>query len=253
MSHSLSLMNFPSQADAYHFAFAGVQWSLILQLLILDITLGLNNIVGIAPVCASIPRGQRRRVLVRACISAFLLRVTMLTAAQALTLVPHLSFFAGIYLCYLAYRLVVEHRPHREPVADSIPVIRPTRNQWRIAGTIAFVDASLSIDNVIALAAAIHALQGANMVLTPVFQDTIGSGASTLSVSIMGLLYAATAVAISIPLVLTSAVAIAPVLNRSRWLTWGGAVLLAWAGISVAVADSWFQETLRWIQRLHGH
>ncbi|WP_347558135.1 hypothetical protein [Robbsia sp. KACC 23696] len=232
------MMTFPLHAEV--FTLGGVHWASVVQLLILDLTLGLNNIVGIAPICAAIPPGERRRVLLLACVGAFVLRVTMLSAAQLLTLLPHLSLLAGVYLCYLGYRLVVDQRDRKTRTLR--PSATAPHTRWYLARRIVAVDAALSIDNVAALAAAAHALLGAGVALAP-FAHPLQATAPGLS----ALLYCALAVAFSIPIVMASAVALAPLLNRTAWLTWIGAGLLVWSGLSLATSDPWCHVALRWL------
>jgi predicted tellurium resistance membrane protein TerC len=227
------------------FTFANLQWTTVIQLLILDLTLGLNNIVGVAPIGAAIPHGRRRRVLCLASLGAFVLRVVMLATAQVLTLLPHLSLLAGVYLCYLGYRLVMDRRDRTARIDRGIPPNVEKPKSRHLARRIAIVDASLSIDNVAALVAAAHAMLGTTAMLTPL--PHLVPNATT---SVTALVYCCIAVAVSIPLVMSCAVALAPLLNRTAWLTWLGAALLVWSGLSVAAADPWWLAVLRHIQHV---
>ena len=231
------MTTFPLHFEA--FTFAGLQWTSIIQLLILDLTLGLNNLVGIAPICALIPGGERRHVLILACLGAFVLRIAMLAAAQVLTLLPHLSLLAGLYLCYLGYRLIMDRRERTARIETSASPNAEKTKSTHLAGRIAIVDASLSIDNVAALVAAAHVMLGTAAVLSP-----LQALAPTPDVTVSAFIYCCVAVALSIPLVMTCALGLAPLLNRAAWLTWLGAALLVLSGLSVAVADPWWRSAL---------
>jgi predicted tellurium resistance membrane protein TerC len=234
--------------------FSTVQWDVIAKLALLDATLGINNIVGIAPICAALVPGQRVRAIAGGCVLAWLLRGIMLCLAQFLNAVPHLALFAGAYLMYLGYRAIQDrshaHRQRLLTMVTSLPA-RPTAHApapvptrtLRAVRDIAFADAALSIDNVLAVAALAHVLTN----------TTAGTASTSSLLTVFGHAgwrandYAIVGVAISIPLVMLCAAMLAPLLARSLWLTWCGAGLLGCAGATLALHDTWLSAVRDWI------
>jgi predicted tellurium resistance membrane protein TerC len=82
---------------------------------------------------------------------------------------------------------------------------------WAAIGTIAAADASMSLDNVMAIAALSHGSQ----------------------------LLMALGVLLSIPLVIAGAAIISKLIGRFPVLVWAGGALLAWVAGGIIAADPW--------------
>ena len=136
-----------------------------------------------------------------------MLRIVFTALVAALLSTPFLKIAAALLLVYVAVKLVVDEEG---PGADKIAA---SDRLWPAIRTIAVADAIMSLDNVLAIAAAAH---GSTLLL------------------VFGLL-------ISIPLIVAGAAIIAAILDRLPILLWAGAALLGWAAGGLFVTDPWLQ------------
>src|SRR5665647_3699814 len=117
-------------------------------------------------------------------------------------LLPYLKIVGGLALFYIAAKLLVPDDPE-EGEAEA------AEHLWRAVRIVAIADIIMSLDNVIAIAAA----AGGNMALL-----------------VLGL-------AISIPLIVAGAALIMALLDRFPILVWAGAALLGWIVGEVIATD----------------
>jgi YjbE family integral membrane protein len=133
---------------------------------------------------------------------AVLLRIVFTVFVAALLTLPYLKIIGGLALFYIAAKLLVPEDPDADETEAS-------EHLWRAVKIVAVADIIMSLDNVIAIAAA---AQG-NMALL-----------------VIGL-------AISIPLIVAGAALIMALLDRFPLLVWAGAALLGWIVGEVIVTD----------------
>jgi YjbE family integral membrane protein len=124
---------------------------------------------------------------------AVVLRIVFTVVIASLMLLPYLKIIGGLALFYIAAKLLV-------PEDESEEGVEAVEHLWRAVRIVAIADIVMSLDNVIAIAAA---AQG-NMILL-----------------VIGL-------AISIPLIVAGAALIMTLLDRFPILVWAGAALLGW-------------------------
>jgi YjbE family integral membrane protein len=105
---------------------------------------------------------------------------------------PYLKIIGGILLLWIAVQLLLENADEKD--------IKESNNIWGAVRVIAVADLVMSLDNVVAIAAAAHG----NWLLI-----IIGLG-------------------ISIPLIVFGAQLVIMMLERWPWLVWFGAALLGW-------------------------
>jgi YjbE family integral membrane protein len=117
-------------------------------------------------------------------------------------LLPYLKIVGGLALFYIAAKLLVPDDPD-EGEAEAV------EHLWRAVRIVAVADIIMSLDNVIAIAAA----AGGNMALV-----------------VLGL-------AISIPLIVAGAALIMALLDKFPILVWAGAALLGWIVGEVIATD----------------
>ena len=117
-------------------------------------------------------------------------------------LLPYLKIVGGVALFYIAAKLLVPDDPEKDGAA-------PAEHLWRAVRIVAVADIIMSLDNVIAIAAAAEG----NMALL-----------------VLGL-------AISIPLIVAGAALIMALLDRFPVLIWAGAALLGWIVGQVIATD----------------
>jgi YjbE family integral membrane protein len=184
-------------------------WVALLKIMWINILLSGDNAVVIAMACRGLPHRQRVWGMILGAGVAVLLRVVFTVFVAALMQLPYLKIVGGLALFYIAAKLLVpEDEDHSETEA--------TEHLWRAVKIVAIADIIMSLDNVIAIAAA---AQG-NMALL-----VIGLG-------------------VSIPLIVAGAALVMALLDRFPILVWAGAALLGWIVGEVIATDPVIQGYL---------
>jgi len=177
-------------------------WVAVLKIIWINILLSGDNAVVIALACRALPHRQRLWGMVLGAGVAVLLRIIFTGVVASLMLLPYLKIIGGLALFYIAAKLLVPDDPDESDV-------EAVEHLWRAVRIVAVADIIMSLDNVIAIAAA---AQG-NMALL-----------------VLGL-------AISIPLIVAGAALIMALLDRYPILVWAGAALLGWIVGEVIATD----------------
>lgn len=122
-------------------------WLSLLQIVWIDLLLSGDNAVVIALACRSLPPSQRRWGIILGAGAAVGLRIIFALAISYLLGVPFLKIAGAVLLLWIAAKLVLsgEEEAHEVEASDSL---------WRAVRTIAIADAVMSLDNVVAIAAA---------------------------------------------------------------------------------------------------
>lgn len=200
--------------DLTHAAF----WVALGQIIWIDIVLSGDNAVVIALACRSLPDRQRKWGIILGAGTAIGLRIVFAVFIIYLLGVPWLKIIGGVLLLWIAIKLVIpEPEGHGEGAAAPTTLFAAIR-------TIAIADAVMSLDNVIAIAAASH-------------------GSVTLLV--LGLL-------ISIPLIVFGSTLILTIIDRFPVLIYAGAGLLGWISGHMILSDP---AVIGWIgaEAAHGY
>jgi YjbE family integral membrane protein len=184
-------------------------WVALLKIIWINILLSGDNAVVIAMACRGLPRRQRLWGMVLGAGVAVLLRILFTGVVASLMLLPYLKLAGGLALFYIAAKLLVPEEPDETEV-------QAVEHLWRAVRIVAVADIIMSLDNVIAIAAA---AQG-NMALL-----------------VIGL-------AISIPLIVAGAALIMALLDQFPILVWAGAALLGWIVGEVIATDPAIQGYL---------
>jgi YjbE family integral membrane protein len=172
-----------------HYAF----WVALLKIIWINILLSGDNAVVIAMACRGLPAKQRLWGMILGAGVAVLLRIVFTVIIAWLMMLPYLKIIGGLALFYIAAKLLV-------PEDDGEEGVEAVEHLWRAVRIVAIADIVMSLDNVIAIAAA---AQG-NLILL-----------------VLGL-------AISVPLIVAGAALIMTLLDRFPILIWAGAALLGW-------------------------
>lgn len=176
------------------------------QVLLIDVVLAGDNAVAVGLVAAGLPAHQRRKAILAGIVLAAVLRVLFALVAVQLLQVFGLLLAGGLLLLWVAWKLARElRRPGPEPAGGTSapPAGEPpshTKTMRQAMVQIVIADASMSLDNVLAVAAA---ARDHPVVLF------IGLA---LSVALMGF----------------AASIIARALDRHRWIAWVGVAIIAW-------------------------
>jgi YjbE family integral membrane protein len=175
-----------------------------LEVLLINIVLSGDNAVVIGMAAHGLPGRQRRQAIMLGGVLAVLLRLALTIPAERALQVPFLGAAGGLLLAWVAYRLLTsdEDRDHRG-----------VASVWAAVRLMVLADATMSLDNVLAVAA--------------IAQSTTHPG----PVLILGL-------ALSIPIVLLGGGLIATLLERFPWLSWLGAAVLTMTAASLITSDT---------------
>src|SRR5215469_9695654 len=177
-------------------------WVALLKIMWINVLLSGDNAVVIAMACLGLPRRQRLWGMILGAGVAVVLRIIFTVVIAQLMLLPYLKLIGGLALFYIAAKLLV-------PEDEDENEVQAVEHLWRAVRIVAVADIIMSLDNVIAIAAA---AQG------------------NFALILIGL-------AISIPLIVAGAAIIMALLERYPILVWAGAALLGWIVGEVIVTD----------------
>ncbi len=186
-----------------------VGWE-VLEIIWINILLSGDNAILIALACRQLPVTQRRWGVFLGALGGVLLRVIFTLLVVQIMSVPFLKAFGSLLLLFVAVKLLIDETEHSD--------VKAKPNLMGAVTSIIMADAVMSLDNVLAIAAAAH-------------------GSTYLVV--FGL-------ALSVPIVMFGAGFLLKVLERFPILVWAGAGLLGWVSGEMAASDAAVTE------RLHG-
>lgn len=186
----------------------------LLEIIGVNIILSGDNAVVIALACRSLPRRQQRWGVALGSAAAVVLRIVFTVFVVYLMTVPYLKLAGGALLFWIGYQVLQPNDDKAEVnAADHI---------FGAVRTILIADAVMSLDNVIAIAAAAH---GNHLLL------------------VLGLV-------ISVPMVVYGATLLIRVIERFPVLVYFGAGLIGYIGGEVAIGDpavsSWLDSHAHW-------
>lgn len=123
-------------------------WVSVLQIIAIDILLGGDNAIVIALACRRLPEKQRKQGIFWGVVGAIALRVILIFFALQLLAIPFLKIVGGALLLWIGIKLL---QPEDE---DEHGRIEGSTHLMGAIRTIIIADAVMSLDNVIAVAAA---------------------------------------------------------------------------------------------------
>jgi YjbE family integral membrane protein len=176
-------------------------WLAVGKIIWINVLLSGDNALVIAMACRGL-RGRNRiwGMVIGAGVAVVLL-IAFTGIVATLLLLPYLKLVGGIALLVIAAKLLVPEEEGDEIAAGT--------TLWHAIRIVVIADIVMSLDNVIAVAAAAN---------------------GQLSLLILGL-------AISIPMIIAGAALIMLVLDRFPLLIWTGAMLLGWIAGDVIASD----------------
>jgi YjbE family integral membrane protein len=176
-------------------------WVAVVQIIWINILLSGDNAVVIAMACRALPGRQRIWGMAIGAGVASVLLIAFTGIVATLMTLPFLKLVGGVALFWVAYNLLLPDTDDQE--------IEAVGTLWRAIRIVVVADIVMSLDNVIAVAAAAHG----NYLL-------LGLG-----------------LAISIPMVIAGSAAIMAVLARVPALVWAGAAMLGFIAGGLLVTD----------------
>lgn len=177
-------------------------WLSLGKIVWIDVLLSGDNALVIAMVCRGLAPKQRLWGMILGAAGAVLMRVTITATAGEMMGLPYVKAIGGGALLIIAIKLLA-------PPDDDESEHKQASTLLAAIGMVMMADITMSIDNIIAIAAA---AKGDNFLLG------LGLG-------------------FSIPLIVTGASIIVALLDRLPILVWAGAALLGWIAGEVIVAD----------------
>lgn len=129
------------------------------QVVLIDIMLAGDNAIVVGALAASLPVGQRRKVIVFGIVAALVLRIAFAIVATKLMGIIGLIFAGGLLLLWVSWKMYRELHPAGNPgspeiVGDENSGLTPARSFAGAAWAITLADVSMSLDNVLAVAGA---------------------------------------------------------------------------------------------------
>ena len=185
------------QADMLKPAF----WLAVGKIIWINVLLSGDNALVIAMACRGLHPRQRLWGMVIGASVAVVLLITFTGVVATLMVLPYLKLIGGLALLVIAARLLVPEDEGNDVTAGT--------SLWHAVRIVVIADIIMSLDNVIAVAAAAN---------------------GQLSLLVLGL-------AISIPMIIAGAALIMMVLDRFPILVWLGAMLLGWIAGDVIETD----------------
>lgn len=176
-------------------------WPALGQIMLINLILSGDNAVVIALACRALPRKQRKWGIILGAVVAIAMRIAFTFVATQLLSYPWLMLIGSLLLFWIAIKLLVEDGEEKD--------IKELVSVWGAVQTIAIADLVMSLDNVVAIAAA-------------------AKGNWTLI--LIGL-------ATSMPLIIFGATLVMWLLTKLPLLVWAGAALLGWIAGELIVSD----------------
>jgi YjbE family integral membrane protein len=194
----------------------GTNWIFVpIQIFLLDLLLCADNAVIIALASRSLRHDDRRKVVLAGAVGAAAFRLIMTIVASFLLATPYLKLASGLILLVIAVDVIDQQQnDDRDHCAKSAGVSLTRRGSlWLAVSSILLLDATMGLDNVVALAA-------------------LAQGNAWLLLA--GVLF-------SIPLVVLGSVILVETLRylqRHQALINAGCAMLGWVAGDMAVSDS---------------
>jgi YjbE family integral membrane protein len=189
-------------------------WARLVSIVIIDLTLAGDNALVIALAVRNLPRRQQLYGRIWGTAGAVGLRLAFIFIATFLLRVPFLQVAGGLLLIWIAIKLVRQQGGEGGEGGESH--VRQGTSLLEAVWIIIVADAVMSLDNVLAVAAAAH-------------------GDMLLVVFGIGL---------SIPIVIWGSGLLARLMNRFAWIIWVGGGILGYFAVQMILHD---KALVQWI------
>jgi YjbE family integral membrane protein len=207
-------------------------WIAVGQIIWINILLSGDNAVVIALACRSLPPKQRFWGILLGAGAAVVLRILFTVVIAQIMTIPFLKLVGGLLLLWIAVKLIVPTDEHGE---DSV---KAGDTLLRAVWLVTVADIVMSLDNVIAIAAAAETAAAR--------VDITHALSIKTTLIVFGL-------ATSVPLIIAGSALLMALLNRFPILVWAGAGLLGWVAGEIIIKDAavvnWLGEAT--VDRLH--
>src|SRR5256714_8696974 len=185
-------------------------WIAVGKIIWINVLLSGDNALVIALACRGLERRHRLWGMILGAGAAVILRISFTGIVASLMELPYLKLVGGLALLVIAAKLLVPEQEDEDSVQSA-------SHLWAAIQIVVVADIVMSLDNVIAVAAAAN---------------------GSVPLLILGL-------AISVPLIVAGAALIMALLTRVPALGWAGAGLLGWIAGDVIATDPVIQPKLQ--------
>jgi YjbE family integral membrane protein len=177
-------------------------WARVFGIIVIDLTLAGDNALVIALAVRTLPKRQQLLGRIWGTLGAVGLRLAFIAIATFLLRIPFLQAVGGLLLLWIAFKLV-----HHETGAEEH--VRQGGSLSEAIWIIVVADAVMSLDNVLAVAAAAH---------------------GDLRLVVFG-------IALSLPIVVWGSGLLAALMNRFAWIIWLGGGILGYVAGEMILKD----------------
>jgi YjbE family integral membrane protein len=186
-------------------------WISVAQIIAIDILLGGDNAVVIALACRRLPESQRNKGIFWGVFGAIALRLLLIFFALQLLAIPFLKIVGALLLLWIGIKLL---QPEDTDVHADVDA---PQHLFGAVRTIIIADAVMSLDNVVAVAAAAHG----------------------------DILLVAFGIAVSIPIIVWGSKLVLLLMDRFPIIITLGGALLGWIAGGMLVTDAAAEPLLR--------
>lgn len=182
----------------------------LLSVVLIDLTMAGDNVVIMGTIASGLPERERRKVIMFGVGMALIFLIGFALTATWLLHLTGLLLAGGLLLLWVAFNMYRELRPVRVVIADDPETTEiegppATKTFFQAAVQITLADLSMSLDNVLAVAA------------TARDHPTVLFFGLALSVTLMGL----------------AANLVAKLVQRYHWIAWIGLVVILYVALNM--------------------
>lgn len=185
-------------------------WAALTKIIWINVLLSGDNALVVALACRALEPRQRLWGMILGAAAAVVLRIVFTAIIATIMGLPYLKLAGGLALIVVAVKLLM-------PESEDEGEVKSASHLWAAVQIVVVADIVMSLDNVIAVAAAAN---------------------GSIPLLIFGL-------ASSIPLIVAGAALIMALLTRLPVLIWAGAGLLGWIAGDVMATDPAIQPKLQ--------
>jgi len=200
---------------------AGLFWKSLLEIIVVNIVLSGDNAVVIALAARNLPRRQQKGAIFLGSTAAIVLRVLLTAFAVQLLQYPYLKLVGAALLIWIGAKLLL-------PESHGEDHVKASSGLWGAVQTILIADLVMSLDNVIAVAAAAET----------------GPPQARLALLVIGL-------GLSMPLIIVGSQILLKLMSRWPVIITLGAALLGFVAGEMAVTDpvidDWFHSRFGYV------
>lgn len=180
------------------------------QVILIDLTMAGDNVVIMGTLTSGLPSRERRRVISLGVALAFVFLIAFALIATQLLKITGLLLAGGLLLLWVAYNMYRELRPGPDisaddPTTTAVEGPPPSKTFLQAAIQVTIADLSMSLDNVLAVAAAARDHPAVLFI------------GLALSVTFMGV----------------AASFVARLIHRFHWIAWLGLLVILWVALKM--------------------